>query len=209
MIPVKIVWLKCLHIAIQNKNYNQKYFSISTLCSELTSYLSTCTESIVITQTLGVPWWLSRLRIWHCHCCSIGLTGTSTSCGFKKKKKFVLQRRVNWKWLCLPGSRLMPCVLMRKVGLCQHWDWNPDIWLLSGALSLCHTLGSKRRLPGPWPVPPAPPPRFLKTAGSHRKSQCHASWSGWTGALEETRTARWVPTSSPFINFHIDPMSKW
>ena len=22
---------------------------------------------------MGVPWWLSKLRIWHCHCCGTGL----------------------------------------------------------------------------------------------------------------------------------------
>ena len=38
----------------------------------------------------GVPWWLSRLRTWHCHCCGGGLiSGLGTcachGCGQKKK----------------------------------------------------------------------------------------------------------------------------
>ena len=46
-------------------------------------------SSIQRTKTLGVPWWLRRLRIQHCHCCSSGLRcgagsipdlGTSTCC---------------------------------------------------------------------------------------------------------------------------------
>ena len=46
----------------------------------------------------GVPWWLSVLRVWHCHCCGSGhccgeswIPGPGTSschrCGQKKKKK--------------------------------------------------------------------------------------------------------------------------
>ena len=37
----------------------------------------------------GVPWWLSGLRIRHCHCCGMGLIpglGTFTGHGHSKKK---------------------------------------------------------------------------------------------------------------------------
>ena len=26
-----------------------------------------------IYESLGVPWWFSRLRTWHCYCCDSGL----------------------------------------------------------------------------------------------------------------------------------------
>ena len=32
----------------------------------------------------GVPWWLSGLRIWCCHCCGYG-PGISTCCGYSQK----------------------------------------------------------------------------------------------------------------------------
>ena len=44
----------------------------------------------------GVPWWLSGLRIQHCHCCDLGHCcgkssvpglGTSVCCGHGQKKK--------------------------------------------------------------------------------------------------------------------------
>ena len=38
-------------------------------------------QANLIKRTLGAPWQLSRLRIWHCHCCGMGLIpglGTST-----------------------------------------------------------------------------------------------------------------------------------
>ena len=48
-------------------------------------------------QMIGVPWWYSRLRIWHYHCCGLGSscilgsvpgTGNSSCCrhGHKEKK---------------------------------------------------------------------------------------------------------------------------
>ena len=48
----------------------------------------------------GVPWWLSGLRFWLCHCCGMGSIlgpGTSTFAGTDKKKlkikwmKFLVQ----------------------------------------------------------------------------------------------------------------------
>ena len=39
---------------------------------------------------LRVPWWLSRLRVWHCQCCGVGLIpgpGIPTCCGYGKKSK--------------------------------------------------------------------------------------------------------------------------
>ena len=44
-------------------------------------------------ECLGVPWWLSGLGIWHCHCCGSGGTGlipgpeVSACCGLSQKKK--------------------------------------------------------------------------------------------------------------------------
>ena len=48
----------------------------------------------------GVPWWLSRLRIWHCHCCGLGSIpgpGTSACWGNSQKKKKKKKKR-EWKF---------------------------------------------------------------------------------------------------------------
>ena len=40
--------------------------------------------------TVGVPWWLSRWRIWHCHCCIAGLIpglGTPAYCRCSQKER--------------------------------------------------------------------------------------------------------------------------
>ena len=47
--------------------------------------------SVINKTLLGVPWWLSGLRIWHCHCCGPGLMpGPGPSpchqCGQKEKQ---------------------------------------------------------------------------------------------------------------------------
>ena len=39
---------------------------------------------------MGVPWWFSRLRIQHCHCCSLGVVsgpGASACHGCSQKEK--------------------------------------------------------------------------------------------------------------------------
>ena len=45
---------------------------------------------------MGVPWWLSGLRLWHCHCCGCGYCcdsglipglGNSACCRYSQKKK--------------------------------------------------------------------------------------------------------------------------
>ena len=56
-------------------------------------------------KCVGVPWWHSRLRIWHCHCCGSGSIfglGTSTGKDRKKKKKDkCVNGKVNKVW---PGA---------------------------------------------------------------------------------------------------------
>ena len=59
-----------------------------------------CSQVIKNVKT-GVPWWLSRLRIQHCHCCgtdSILDPGTSISQGGKNKRSVSSSECLYW-WL--------------------------------------------------------------------------------------------------------------
>jgi len=93
----------------------------------------------------GVPWWLSRLRIWHCQCCGLGWSygtgstpcpGTSTCCRHspllptKERKKESLSSQLifgkiprNSLWLTL--SHLAPSfgvsLWPNSEGLCMAW----------------------------------------------------------------------------------------
>ena len=56
-----------------------------------------CFITIFLSGPLGVPSWLSRLRIWHCHCsgaCLIPVPGTSTAAGAAKKYKQCLNSKL-------------------------------------------------------------------------------------------------------------------
>ena len=64
-----------------------------------------CTSSIACVKCIGVPWWLSALRIWHCHCCGSGYScgagsipgpGTFTCCGNGKKRIKYINKRNNY-----------------------------------------------------------------------------------------------------------------
>ena len=70
----------------------------------------------LIKSVMGVPWWLSRLKIQHCHCCSSGyicsmgsIPGSQTStncwCGGKKKcdESYKGQCRAQSRDLNVPG----------------------------------------------------------------------------------------------------------
>ena len=55
-------------------------------------------ESLFKSVNKGVPLWLSRLRIWHCHCCDTGSIpglGTSACCRCAKKKKSISKNSNN------------------------------------------------------------------------------------------------------------------
>ena len=66
----------------------------------------------------GVPWWLSRIRIWCCHCCGMSLIpvlGTSTCHGRDQKKELFLE-------VCsCPASRPQRCLLSRFSD-CLRWE---------------------------------------------------------------------------------------
>ena len=52
----------------------------------------------------GVPWWVSRLRIQHCHCCGMGSVpglGTSVGHGCSKKKKERKRKKETKKPSCV------------------------------------------------------------------------------------------------------------
>ena len=59
-------------------------FLVDWLCVWQMFYLS-----LIKNIRTGVLWWLSGLRIWHCHCCGSGLIPDpgSCSCTAKRKKK--------------------------------------------------------------------------------------------------------------------------
>ena len=54
-------------------------------------------------MNLGVPWWLSGLRIWCCHWCGVGVHSLdwehlhATDMGKKKKKKVKINDKA-WKY---------------------------------------------------------------------------------------------------------------
>uniref|UniRef100_A0A8D1NRS6 Epidermal growth factor receptor pathway substrate 15 n=1 Tax=Sus scrofa TaxID=9823 RepID=A0A8D1NRS6_PIG len=73
-----------------------KQSSTDPFATSSTDPFSVASNSTTSNKTkLGVPWWLSRLRIWHCHCggsshcCGVGLIpgpGTSACLGHGQKK---------------------------------------------------------------------------------------------------------------------------
>lgn len=116
-----------------------EYFSISLLCSELTSY-STPESEVFSLNILG----LQKKDNWK------RLSRDLETYGSPMYPQSCLGPQ---SYICPVGSS-PPCswltslVMMRKVGR----------WLLPGALSIHHTLGSKRSLLGPWPAPGSPFP---------------------------------------------------
>ena len=75
--------------------------------------------------TPGVPWWYRRLRIWCCHCWSMGLIpgpGTSAYYGYGQKtnKQTNKTNKPHWFWVRLCGFKFWLCwVYLSKMGLIE------------------------------------------------------------------------------------------
>ena len=98
---------------------------------------------LIMKYNSGVPWWLSGLRIWHCHCCGSGsIPGQGTSsclrCGKKKeKRKRNLIHSSPTPRLCL----FLPYAI--RIWLCFHQKNVKDFLYplsLSKYLSKCHCI---------------------------------------------------------------------
>ena len=64
-----MVYLSDYLLLVSLSNQNEKGLGLIH-CWILRAHSSVL--QVLYKQVLGVPWWLSGLRIWHCHCCGLG-----------------------------------------------------------------------------------------------------------------------------------------
>ena len=117
------------------------------VCQKWVHYLvcKWCLDKVDL-KRMGVPWWLSGLRIRHCHCCGLGCCcavgliswpRTSACCGARPKRKRTFRKGYHWNlcswrnryasgpvfqpWslaLCFPISSVIPtCMIIMSPAL--------------------------------------------------------------------------------------------
>ena len=131
------------------------------------------------------PWWLSRLRIRHCHCCGRGLIpglGTSKCHGVgRKKKNFLLMFSASWA--------LSPFPLLQ-------WSHQPAL-STRFTISLSALRPVIQRFPCEWPFNSQTPtvPTFPSASTTHSQSLRNLSISR---SLLQSREFK-CPTSLPYL----------